>query len=228
MKPPPSIELIEPDIDPTKYILNFKKGIYGLKQAGFLWNQEIKKTLLSLGLKQSDIDPGLFWFMKDGKLTLITIYVDDILTATNYDPTREWIKNELSKGYKTICLGRVNSILGAIIEQHDEGIITMNQTNNLKEIGELYDVENMRIRNTPVNAGLKLSKGTADESVKTYRQIIGKLSYTALLSRPDIAYATNYLGRFSSCNDSEHMKPLMELVNFVYKVIFRRLPGKHH
>ena len=41
--------------------LRFLKGLYGLKQSGKLWNEELKKTL---ALVQSANDQGLFIFKK--------------------------------------------------------------------------------------------------------------------------------------------------------------------
>jgi hypothetical protein len=65
-------------------ICKLLKGLYGLKQAGRIWNRRITKPLKQMGLTQFHYDPCLFYATNtDGSFFYLLIYVDDIITVTN-------------------------------------------------------------------------------------------------------------------------------------------------
>ncbi|POM79276.1 Retrotransposon Tca5 Polyprotein [Phytophthora palmivora] len=67
--------------DKREHALRLKKGLYGLKQSGRLWNWMLHKLLLSVGLCQCYMDSCLYINHEaDGK-TLVGIYVDDVLVT---------------------------------------------------------------------------------------------------------------------------------------------------
>lgn len=63
--------------DGSQRVCKLNKAIYGLKQAGRLWNEKLEKALFSFGLKKRKTDPCIY-FKEDLRL-LIAIYVDDFL-----------------------------------------------------------------------------------------------------------------------------------------------------
>ena len=69
----------------------------------------------------------------------------------------------------------------------------------------------------PIDPGLKLTDGSNGEEVKNYRRALGGLLYAALVSRPDVAYAASYLGRFSSKCNEQHWIALQKLVCYLYQ-----------
>jgi len=53
--------------------------LYGLKQASRQWFTKLKDTLLSLGFVQSKNDYSLFLNKSSTNITILAVYVDDIL-----------------------------------------------------------------------------------------------------------------------------------------------------
>ena len=43
-----------------------------------------------------------------------------------------------------------------------------------------------------------------------------KLSYSSLVSRPDLSYATGYLGLFSACSNNDHLRALHGAIDYTY------------
>ena len=217
MKPPPGMELLDKDLEVSNHTLVLEKGIYGLKQAGYLWNQEIRSCLLEIGLLQSTFDPGLYYKKAGNEYMFVTVYVDDILVSTAREDWRNDFEKELAKRYKTKLLGEVRSILGAIVECNpNNGTITIQQSNHASELGMKYEVQNMGQQMVPIDGGTRLEKGEHGETINDYRKALGSVMYISLVSRPDISYAVNYLGRFSGCCDQRHWKTLKGLLNYVY------------
>ena len=66
----------------SQYV-KLNKSIYGLRQAGLLWFQNIKSKLLQLGAIQCPDDECLFHYEFEGDIIDIVIYVDDLLTASS-------------------------------------------------------------------------------------------------------------------------------------------------
>ena len=63
-----------------------KKSLYGLKQAGRLWYQEITAALLQFGCTQSAYDPCLFIKhsdKSDGAVMYVVLHVDDMLVVSS-------------------------------------------------------------------------------------------------------------------------------------------------
>ena len=52
-------------------VCKFQKGLYGQKEAAWVWNQELKKMLLQQNFKQGDADQYLFTRCINGHFTCI-------------------------------------------------------------------------------------------------------------------------------------------------------------
>ena len=216
MKVPESYELIDSNVTREKHVLKCKKGIYGLKQSGFLWNQECKQSMMKLGFSQSYSDPGLYFMETDKSMILITIYVDDILVVTKDENLRKWFEDEFGKIYKVKLLGDVHSLLGANITVNLQDLtVEISQENYCKEMGEHYGLVMEGKQMVPMEAGTSLPDGESNE-IREYRQMVGSAMYAASVSRPDLAFTTGYLGRFSSKCHDEHIKAGRKLIKYIY------------
>ena len=63
-------------------VLRLKKSLYGLKQAGRVWNQTLHDELLKMGFARLESDASLYIYRKDSTRIIIPIYVDDITIAS--------------------------------------------------------------------------------------------------------------------------------------------------
>ena len=71
------------------------KSLYGLKQAPRQWYAKIHTYLLSLSLKSSRNDPCLYVRHKGSSLTVVALYVDDLLIAGSDRSEIDQLKGEL-------------------------------------------------------------------------------------------------------------------------------------
>lgn len=62
-----------------------RRSIYGLKQAGRVWNQLLSQVLIDAGYAQSTNDPCLFTLASGKDIIHVLIHVDDIITASTCD-----------------------------------------------------------------------------------------------------------------------------------------------
>jgi hypothetical protein len=112
MKQPEGFEVGGPD-----YICKLKKSLYGLKQAGWVWNKKLHSVLLSMGFEQTQSDHGLYIFQRDDIHIFLPVFMDDLTLAgkkgTNFDAFIE----ELSSHFKLHNLRPTTQLLGLEIHR---------------------------------------------------------------------------------------------------------------
>ena len=91
-------------------------------------------------------------------------------------------------------------------------------------------MENCNPVNTPIEVSSTLKKATDDEILcdqKLYQSIIGSLMYAATATRPDIAYATHFLGQFSSKPTETHLSAAKRVLRYLKGTINHGLTYKY-
>jgi hypothetical protein len=70
--PPPGFDV------PEGMVLRLLKAVYGTKQGGRTWYEDIRATLESMGYTRLESDHAIFVRVEDGALSIISLYVDDV------------------------------------------------------------------------------------------------------------------------------------------------------
>jgi hypothetical protein len=221
MEPPPNISI------PEGCCLKLLKSLYGLKQAPRNWYQNIKAFIESRGFKQSVLDNCLYIHKTNDHITLISLYVDDILIAGSDPEYIQQLKSEFSSQYDMKDLGRVEHYLGMKVSWIGNDIIIDQQSyvsDLINRFGsQLHGYEN-KSYSSPMARELKLSKNDLTTMTTTqqnyvdsfpYQSIIGALLYLAINTRPDIAYSVNSLARFNSCPTFQSCKAAIRVLCYV-------------
>jgi hypothetical protein len=204
-------------------VCRLKKGLYGLKQASRQWNKKIHSVLLSMGFTRIKADAAIYVYSKDNVKIIVPIFIDDITFAGNSKTQIDSCVQDLSKHFKLRDLGETKFLLGIEISRNrSKHSLSLSQKQYILNILERFGLSNCSTVQTPMNPGLVLTK---EDSAKTekekaeipYLEAVGALQYLALHTRPDIAYAVGYLGRFNHCYGETHWKAV--------KHVFRYLKG---
>lgn len=201
--------------DGTKQVCKLNRSLYGLKQAPRCWNSCIAEFLKTTGFQQSEADPCLYIRIRGKSKVLIGLYVDDGLMASNTPTAGDEFIKELKTRFK-ITTRPAFYFLGMEIKA-EKGKITLCQQAYIKKILEKYGMTNCKPTPTPI---IKESINDTEPDVDVdfpYRQTVGALTYLAVGTRPDIAYAVSVASRNLE-------KPSMKDIMLV-KRIFRYLKG---
>ncbi|WIA41017.1 hypothetical protein OEZ86_004655 [Tetradesmus obliquus] len=195
------------------------KTLYGLKQAPRAWHERLHKELEILGFKASDADPSLFIQNNKTSNTYLLTYVDDILIAAPTISAVESIKRSLMSVFDARDLGETNHYLGInIIRDRGSGTIKLSQELMIREVVEHYGLTEAKTLSTPLSHSIKLSAGDGDlldTETYPYSQLIGKLMYIMVCTRPDIAYAVGALARYMSKPRMPHWQAARGLVRYL-------------
>jgi len=204
---------------PEGMVLKLVKAVYGTKQGGRVWYEEIRNTLLMMGYQRTDADHAVFIRQSDSPPSFIALYVDDITMVAERLETIERDKKALNQKYQMSDLGELTWILGMhVTRKRAEGTITLSQAKYVGEILERFGHSNSRPITTPTLANEHLKKlSSAETDAKAYQSAVGALMYPMLGSRPDLAYTVAVLGRHAATPGNEH--------NHALQRVFRYLSG---
>ena len=171
----------------TNKVYYLFRSLYGLKQAGNVWNTKLNDTLTNLGFNQLKSDYYCYRRSKDG-CTILLIWVDDFLLVSDQDELNNQIETKLYKHFKVKSLGQLSIIIGVNVHQEDH-LIKIFQTHYIGTLLKRYGLQDMNPGSTPMNLNIKLDalEGEASEDNKDqllinhgYANSIRSLMYLAI------------------------------------------------
>ena len=201
-------------------VCKLKKSIYGLKQSSRCWNTVLKDYLVSTDFIQSTGDPCIFVSNDKVDLTIIAVYVDDLIIVTRTPEKMRTVKNGLATRFCMKDLGRLHYCLGITIEYDMNNSMHIHQRQYIQTLLERYGLSEMKSSSTPADTSVKLVKDdglSKPVNSMKYQSMVGSLLYAAIATRPDIAQAVGVVSKFNSCPNEAHLTAV--------KRIFRYLKG---
>ncbi|CAB0005156.1 unnamed protein product [Nesidiocoris tenuis] len=177
--------------------LRLNKSIYGLKEAPRLWNECFDSFAAKNGLKRSPSDSCLYV----GRQLWMVVWVDDILITGRQSRIDELVV-ALEKEFDAKDLGQLASFLGIKIVRNEDSL-QLSQSDVIDKIIARFRMADCKAASTPMETKFQVLPSEPAVDVP-YRELIGCLNYIAIISRPDISFATSFLGRYletptSSC-----------------------------
>jgi hypothetical protein len=201
-------------------VCRLKKSLYGLKQSQRAWFGRLCKEIRSLGYRQSNADHTLFFMHRNDKITLLDVYVDDIVITGNDDEEIRCLKKTLAKSFEVKDLGYLHYFLGIEVAYSAQGIYLSQRNYVLDLLAETGMLE-CRPASTLIeqNHGLIADSGDPVDKGR-YQRLVGRLIYLSH-TRPDIAYAVSIVSRYMHDPRSGHL----DVVNRILRYL-KGCPGK--
>lgn len=137
-------------------VCKLTKSLYGLKQASKQWFAKLLQELLTQGYKQSKSDYSLFTKRTQHTLTILAVYVDDIILTGNDRKEIQQIKQHLDKTFSINDLGKLYFVLGIEVHYLTDGIV-LSQYKFTKDLLQEHSPSIKRKCLTPLPIHIKLS-----------------------------------------------------------------------
>lgn len=200
-----------------------RKGIYGLKQAGYLWYHHFSDFLLELGFQRAESDPCLFYRDSPNGAEWMLVYVDDCLIITRTNEAGDNIVKEIRSQFKITDDGRPSQFLGMNLSFNNEQT-TLSLTKYISELAEEFGMTNSNPVTTPMVAGLNLSTADAAQTEEErlavanggYQRLVGSLNWASSTCRPDISFAVAQLARFIPNAGMKHLKAARRVLRYLW------------
>ena len=216
--------------------LKLLRPLYGLRQSGRLWLNELHghlldsgfervptdKCLFKISIPRRDLDPTYNGDMVDE--LLVGTYVDDIPHTGSSELILDWFGDMLSKRF-TINphdTGAIKHMLGARIRQDlNAGVVTMDQTAAITALAKAHGLDKTNASSTNstpmVQEPLPRVERTSDEDKEFhYLSAVGSLLHISLLTRPDISYAVGVCARHGAAYGKPHIRAVRRIIAYLY------------
>ena len=80
-----------------KLVCKLERSLYGLKQSPRAWFEHFCKAMKNYNYTQSDSDHTLFYKHRQDKVTILIIYVDDMIITGDDSEEIGWLEQRLSQ-----------------------------------------------------------------------------------------------------------------------------------
>ena len=231
-----------------RVVYKLNKALYGLKQSGNLWHKEIQKHLAKINFESSHPFPSTYIHKdRNGKVDCVVgLFVDDIIVGASNKAILDKVYKHISGKYelKTIQPDKKTNLqkflgIDLTVERLKDGRvkkIKLCQSAYIEEFVEKLHLTFARSCATPLSPNfyfdtaehpLEATKEMLNKAVSDFRRKIGCLLYVAVMTRPDIAYAVDYLARFSTYPHRLVVDQLKHVLNYLYHSRFKSIIYQH-
>ncbi|MBW0506567.1 hypothetical protein O181_046282 [Austropuccinia psidii MF-1] len=198
---------------PKLKVLKLNKALYGTKQASRCWWMHIKSILQTIGFESTGKDRSTYTLNQGNDQAILWVQIDNgVLTASSPSLLNQ-ILNQLNSSLKIKWDNNINGLVGISITETDNGF-KFSQPDLINKLTNLNPSKIIVKTPLPMNCQL-VSNSSLSTMDKPYLKRIMILLYIAQASCPDIAYAVNYLARFSLCTDQSHWTALEHLIAYL-------------
>ena len=185
--------------------------------------RNFSRSPMHIGFTQSPYNPSLFLQAASTGVTVLLVYVDDIIITDTDDGMIMSIQASLRDSFHIKDLGPLHYFLDLEVHQSPKGLF-LNQHKYISDLIELADLHESSPVDTDVEVNLKLSKDDGDllPDPHTYRRLMGSLVYLTI-TRPDISYAVNLVSQFMTFPRHLHLTAMKRIIRYLLGTITRGL-----
>ena len=218
-------------------VLKIQAALYGLRQSAYEFYVLLSSLLLAMGLSRCECDHGVFFgswttppdpsvsMPQDGSplVLFVPVHVDDGLGVTNSLPLYLWFLKSLSHRLHIVDLGVCSKFLSiVIVRDRTARRLWLSSQVYVTELLTDWNMASCRPASTPL-ASTPLPAASAnslpdvsDSDLKPkYQRLVGCLLYLAVSTRPDIAFASMWLGQFSANPSRSHFLAAKHVLRYL-------------
>ena len=208
---------------PPGTALRIDAMFYGKENAPKAWQEIRDDHMTEINYETSKHNDCLFTLKTDdpNRSHRVGILVDDYLTTGDKLSTKEF-NEKIAAKWSMKMYGDISGreFMGVrVTRDRKKRIIKFDQERAILDFLKLWGCENVKGRETPMDANLKLPKMDGvckDRKLQTeFRSKIGSMLQFARFTRPDILYPVIYLSTFQSHPAKIHMDAADELMRYL-------------
>ena len=202
-------------------VCRLKKALYGLKQSPRAWFGRLSHAMEEYGFKQASADHTLFYKRNYNDITVLLVYVDDMIVTGNNKEEIENLRSYLAKEFEIKDLGTLKYFLGIEVSRSKQGLFLSQRKYTLELLAET-GMSACEPIDTPieVNHGLAFFSDQIPTNKERYQRIVGRLIYLTH-TRPDLAYAVSVVSQFMHNPSDQHMNAVNRILAYL-----KSAPGK--
>ena len=218
--------------------MKLKKALYGTKQAANAWQKFLSEILVREGGKRNLKDECVYMFHEGEGTCMIGTHVDDLFPLYNIhgEKIRNRIFTKLAEKMEIDNKGEIKYALDTCIEtDRQRGTLRISQEKYIQNMITEYQIEDSQGKDTPapVDPITENDLPITQEDIKEIeklpvRNIIGKLWWAALISRPDIICALHKCATWQNKPSRKLWKHILWILKYLKNTITHAIIYDRH
>lgn len=196
------------------FVCKLQKALYGLKQAPRAWFGMFSGCLLQLGFIPSSTDSSLFILKNGTDITLVLVYVDDIVMTGSNDAYITELISLLSTKFVLKDLGVLHYFL--CLEVHYQGdVLFLSQSKYATDLLTKAGMLECKPNSSPSSskpAVLEPDLPFTDHA--WFRSVVGSLQYL-ILTHPEISFVVNLACQHMHNPHQSHFMAVKRILRYV-------------
>ena len=206
-----------------------RKGLYGLRQAGWQWYLTLHNAYTNLGFTRCQSDWSVYTCQSSSGFTMSTTSVDDIILASDSKSESDRASMEINAKFSVRDSGNTEWTLGCrITRNRSKCLLMIDQAQFVTSILRQFKMDECNSVTTPcpkwrLSADMCPSTDAEKVAISSlpYCAIVGKCMYLATCSHPDITYTVHKLARFMSNYRQWHFEAAKHLLQYLQGTRYR-------
>ena len=196
-------------------VCRLRQALYGLKQASRAWFAKFSSTIPQHGFSTSSYDSALFFRRSDHGITLLLLYVDDMIITGDDVQGIQDLKRFLGQHFEMKDLGPLSYFLGLEVSSSSDGYY-LTQAKYTSDLISRAGITDSKIVDTPIeyNNRLNTHDGEPLPDATLYRQLVGSLVYLTV-TRPNISYTVHIVSQFMTAPRSLHYAVVLRILRYL-------------
>jgi len=225
------LEGLKASKDKPNVVCKLNKSLYGLKQAPRCWNNKFHNFLKNFNFQASNADSCIYRGIVNQHKVFLALFVDDGLIASESQESINLVTNKLQKTFE-ITVGDGSLYVGLEIERNrHKKTMFLHQSSYVQQLLRKFGMSNSNIVRVPADPHTDLKEIQAGDELLNnvpYREVVGSLTFLAMLSRPDISYAVNLVSRYCNKHANSHWQAVKRILRYLvstvdYGILFERI-----
>jgi hypothetical protein len=207
------------------YVWMLQRGLYGMKQAGRLWNKTMDAAMVEWGFTRLSSESCIYYRRTDQGIVIAVVHVDDFLSVADSEEENARFRTQMKSRWIISNLGEPKFCIGIAIKRNRANrTVSLSQTALIDKITTQFGQSDAHPISTPMDPGLKLRRpppGSINPTEREkltkipYRSLVGCVIYLAVGTRFDISYAVQQLSQFFDCYTYVHWNSAIQVICYL-------------
>ncbi|RVW26230.1 Retrovirus-related Pol polyprotein from transposon TNT 1-94 [Vitis vinifera] len=195
-------------------VCKLKKSLYSLKQSPRAWFDRFAKVIKNQGYQQGQSDHTMFFKQSnDGRMTILIIYVNDIILTGDDTGEVERLKKVLATEFEVKDLGQMRYFLGMEVARSRKGI-SISQRKYVLDLLTETGMLGCKPSDAPIKARNRMESDGKPVDREKYQRLIGRLIYLSR-TRPDIAFAVSVVSQYMHSPKESHLEAVYKILRYL-------------
>jgi hypothetical protein len=164
------------------YMWMLQRGLYGMKQAGRLWNKTMDAAMIEWGFTHLSSESCIYYRCTESGIVIAVVHVDDFLSIADSEEENMHFESQIKTRWITSSLGEPKFCIGIAIKRNRaDRTVSLCQTALIYKIVMQFGQQDAHPISTPMDPGLRLRRPPPNSITPLEREKLAKLPYRSLV-----------------------------------------------